>query len=110
MFCHIANTKNNNNFEIIKVIHNLKQFHVAQLVGCWTYNPRVVGSIPSDANCFMWDKHPWQDVNLASLHPGEIWVLASAPRLPRLVILAGVIIEKALYKSPVLLLLLHCAT
>ena len=28
--------------------------HVAQLVGCWTYNPRVVGSIPIDANCFMW--------------------------------------------------------
>ena len=28
---------------------------MAQLVGCWTYNPRVVGSIPSDANCFMWD-------------------------------------------------------
>ena len=50
--------------------------HVAQLVGCWTYNPRVVGSIPSDANCFMWDNILGQDVNLvcASLHPGEIWV------------------------------------
>ena len=50
--------------------------HVAQLVGCWTYNPRVVGSIPSDTNCFMWDNILGQDVNLvcASLHPGEIWV------------------------------------
>ena len=26
--------------------------HVAQLVGCWTHNPWVVGSIPSDANYF----------------------------------------------------------
>ena len=50
--------------------------HVAQFVGCWTHNPRVVGSIPSDANCFMWDNILGQDVNLvcASLHPGEIWV------------------------------------
>ena len=61
--------------------------HVAQLVGCWTYNPRqlvgcwtynlrVMGSIPSDANCFMWDNILGQDVYLvcASLHPGEIWV------------------------------------
>ena len=32
-----------------------KGSHVAQLVGSWTYNPRVMGSIPSDANCFMWD-------------------------------------------------------
>ena len=46
---------------------------MAQLVGCWTYNPRVVGSIPSDANCFMWDNILGQDVNLVchSLHP--IW-------------------------------------
>ena len=26
---------------------------LTQLVGCWT--PRVVGSIPGHANCFMWD-------------------------------------------------------
>ena len=29
--------------------------HVAQLVGCWTQNPRVMGSIPTGANCFMWN-------------------------------------------------------
>ena len=39
-----------------------QESHVAQLVGCWTYNPRVVGSIPSDANCFMWDSIFGQDV------------------------------------------------
>ena len=50
--------------------------HVAQLVGCWTYNTSVVGSLPGDANWFMWDNILGQDVNLvcASLHPGEIWV------------------------------------
>ena len=83
---------------------------MAQLVGCWTYNPRVVGSTPSDANCFMWDNILVQDVNLvcASLHPGEIWVpnfkgywllrLAwqQQARLPRLAILAGVILCKTL--------------
>ena len=39
--------------------------HVAQLVGCWTHNQRVVGSIPSE-NIL------GQDVNLdcVSLHPG----------------------------------------
>ena len=57
-------------------VYMIKGSHVAQLVGCWTYNPRVVGLIPSDANCFMWDNILGQDVNLvcASLHPGEIWV------------------------------------
>ena len=41
-------------------------------------DPRVVGSIPTDAYCFMWDNILGQDVNLdcASLHPGEIWVLS----------------------------------
>ena len=29
--------------------------HVAQLVGCWTHKPRVVGSVSTDANFFMWD-------------------------------------------------------
>ena len=57
-----------------------KLFHVAQLVGCWT--PRVVGSIPVDADCFMWDNILGQDVNLecASLHPGVIgtwWLVGS---------------------------------
>ena len=37
---------------------------MAQLVGCWTHNPRVVGSIHGDADCFMWDNIPGQDVNL----------------------------------------------
>ena len=37
---------------------------MAQLVGCWTHNPRVMGSIPGDANCFIWDDIPGQDVNL----------------------------------------------
>ena len=48
--------------------------HVAQLVGCWTHNPRVMGSIPGDADCFMWDNILGQDVNLycASLHPGVL--------------------------------------
>ena len=47
--------------------------HVAQLVGCWTHNLRVVGSIPTDANCFMWDNILGHDVSLgrASLQPGE---------------------------------------
>ena len=44
--------------------HPMLGSQVAQLVGCWTYNPRVVGSIPSDANCFMWDNILGQDVNL----------------------------------------------
>ena len=45
---------------------------MAQLVGCLTYNPRVVGSIPGDADCFMWDNIFRQDVNLdcAYLQPG----------------------------------------
>ena len=29
--------------------------YVAQLPGRWTHNARVVGSIPCDANGFMWD-------------------------------------------------------
>ena len=36
---------------------------VAQLVGCLTDNPRVVGSIPTDANCFIKDNILGQDVN-----------------------------------------------
>ena len=50
---------------------------MAQLVGCSTCNPRVVGSIPGDANCFMWDNILGQDVNLdcASLHPGAMGTL-----------------------------------
>ena len=55
---------------------------VAQLVGCWTHNPRVVGSIPGDADCFIWDNIPGQDVNLdcASLHPGVMgtWLLVGS--------------------------------
>ena len=83
---------------------------VAQLVGCWTYNARVVGSIPSAAKCFIWDNILGQDVNLVcpSLHPGEMWVPSFKGywllrlawqqylRLPRLVILAGVILCKEL--------------
>ena len=48
-------------------------YQVAQLVGCLTHNLRVVGSIPTDANCFMSDNIVGQDVNLdcVSLHPGE---------------------------------------
>ena len=47
--------------------------HVARLVGCWTHNPRVVGLIPTDPNCFMWDNILGQDIKLdcPSLHPGE---------------------------------------
>ena len=30
---------------------------------CWTLNPRVVGSIPGDADCFIWDNVLGQDVN-----------------------------------------------
>ena len=46
--------------------------HLAHLVGCWTNNPRVVGSIPGNAVCFMCHNILRQDVNLdcASLHPG----------------------------------------
>ena len=79
---------------------------MAQLVGCWTYNPRFVGSIPSDANCFMWDNILGQPG--LCLSPGEIWVpsfkgywlplpsMTAIVRLPRLAILAGVILCKAL--------------
>ena len=44
---------------------------MAQLVGCWTHNPRVVGSIPGDADCLIWDNILGQDVILdcASLKP-----------------------------------------
>ena len=31
---------------------------MAQLVGCWTRNPRVMGLIPGNADCFMWDNIP----------------------------------------------------
>ena len=55
---------------------------MAQLVGWWTHNPRVVGSIPGDADCFIWDNIPGQDVNLdcASLHPGVMgtWLLVGS--------------------------------
>ena len=46
---------------------------MAHLVGCWTHNPRVMGSIPTGANCFMWDNILGQDINVdcASLHAGE---------------------------------------
>ena len=50
---------------------------------CWT--DIIQGSIPTDANCFMWDNNLGQDVNLycASLHPGENMgtqqILASVP-------------------------------
>ena len=64
-------------------IYNLARFSlvslVAQLVGCWTHNPRVVGSIPGEADCFIWDNIPGQDVILdcASPHPGVMgtWLL-----------------------------------
>ena len=56
--------------------------HAAQLVGCWTHNPRDVGSIPGDADCFMWDNILGQDDNLdcASLHQGVLstWLLVSS--------------------------------
>ena len=55
---------------------------MAQLVGCWTNNPRVVCSIPGDSDCFMWDNIHGQDVNLdcASLHPGVMgtWLLVGS--------------------------------
>ena len=55
---------------------------MAQLVGCWIHNPRVVGSIPGDADCFIWDNILGQDVNLdcASLHPGVMgtWLLVGS--------------------------------
>ena len=62
--------------QLLLIMFQLLGSHVAQLVGCWTYNSRVLGSIPTDANCFTWDNILGQDVNLvcASLHPGEIWV------------------------------------
>ena len=46
---------------------------MVQLVGCWAHNPRVMGSIPTNARCFKWDNILGRDVNLdcASLHPGE---------------------------------------
>ena len=54
---------------------------MAQLVGCWTHNPRLVGSIPHDAD-FHVGLHPSQDVNLdcASLHPGAMgtWLLVGS--------------------------------
>ena len=31
-------------------VGNTRYIYVAQLVGCWTHNPRVVGLIPIDAN------------------------------------------------------------
>ena len=56
---------------------------MAQLVGCCTHNPGGgVCSIPSDADCFMWDNILGQDVNLdyASLHPGVMgtWLLVGS--------------------------------
>ena len=55
---------------------------MAQLVGCWNHNPRDVGLIPGDANCFMWDNILGQDFNLdcASLHPGVMgtWLLVGS--------------------------------
>ena len=52
--------------------------HVVQLVGCWIHTPKVVGSTPISASCFMRDNILGQDANLdcASLYPG---ILASAP-------------------------------
>ena len=55
---------------------------VAQLVGCWTHNPRVVGWIPGDLDCFMWDNILGQDVNLdcSSLQPGVMgtWLIVGS--------------------------------
>ena len=55
---------------------------MAQLVGCWTHNLRVMGSIPGDADCFIWDNILGQDVNLdyPSLHPGLMgtWLLVGS--------------------------------
>ena len=55
---------------------------MAQLVGCWTHNPRVVDLIPVDADCFIWDNIVGKDVNLvcASLHPEVmgIWLLVGS--------------------------------
>ena len=52
--------------------------YVAQLVGGWTHNPRLVGSIPGDANCDIFG----QDVNLdcASHLPGVrgTWLLVGS--------------------------------
>ena len=64
---------------------------VAQLVGCWTHNRRVVGSITSDADCFTWDNILGQDVNLA--YEGY-WFL------PCMAILAEVILSKTVWKKP----------
>ena len=65
----------------LKNITDIEGSHVAQLVGRWTHNPRVVGSLPGDADCFMWDNILGQDVNLdcASLHPGVMgtWLMGS---------------------------------
>ena len=42
---------------------------LAQSVAFYTHNPRVVGSIPTDANCFMWVNILWQDVNVDCASP-----------------------------------------
>ena len=83
---------------------------MAQLVGCWTHNPRVMGLIPTDANWFMWEnilgKMSSWTVPLST--QGTIWVPSymgywllclawqQSVRLPRLAILAWVILCKAL--------------
>ena len=45
---------------------------LAQLVVRWTDNPKVLGSIPTVADCFIWDNILGQDANpdCASLYPG----------------------------------------
>ena len=48
----------NRNTRMTTITNNsvlLNSNHVAQLVGCWTHHPRVVGLIPGDADCFKWD-------------------------------------------------------
>ena len=72
---------------------------MAQLAGCWTHNPKVMGSIPKDANCFMWDNILGQDVNLDCASPPSGKYGYPAIRLPRVAILTGVILCNVLYAN-----------
>ena len=77
---------------------------MAQLVGCWTHNPRVVGSIPGDADCFMWDNILGQDVNLdcASLHKGVMgtWLCVSPQRSNGYLVDMGFLCVRCIVAAP----------
>ena len=45
---------------------------MGQLVGCWTNDPTVVGSILTDANCFTLDNILGHDVNLDWFHESSL--------------------------------------